>query len=126
MRHWAPVTRIYNIALITWRISRLRGRPPVLATGIKSMIQSHWRLVRSVGDVCVLIPHVYLTLRPDRHPFQTASATALECAHSSAVGCDRNGGADASRPFFHDGTERPITRPHDDAEQSACYSGKKK
>src|SRR3954462_3690574 len=29
-------------------------------------------------------------------------------------------------PFYHDGTERPITRPHDDAEQKAHYSGKKK
>jgi DDE superfamily endonuclease len=29
-------------------------------------------------------------------------------------------------PFCHDGTERPIPRPHDVAEQKACYSGKKK
>jgi hypothetical protein len=29
-------------------------------------------------------------------------------------------------PFCHDGTERPIPRPHDATEQKACYSGKKK
>ena len=29
-------------------------------------------------------------------------------------------------PPCHDGTERPIPRPHDAAEQKACYSGKKK
>jgi len=28
--------------------------------------------------------------------------------------------------LYHDGTERPIERPHDDAEQKAHYSGKKK
>ncbi len=30
------------------------------------------------------------------------------------------------RPFFHDGIERPLTRPKDSAEQRACYSGKKR
>jgi DDE superfamily endonuclease len=29
-------------------------------------------------------------------------------------------------PFGHDGTERPIPRPHDATEQRACYSGKNK
>ena len=29
-------------------------------------------------------------------------------------------------PFSHDGTERRIVRPQDAAEQTACYSGKKK
>src|SRR4029453_2052731 len=29
-------------------------------------------------------------------------------------------------PFAHDGTERRIVRPQDPAEQTACYSGKKK
>jgi hypothetical protein len=29
-------------------------------------------------------------------------------------------------PFAHDGTERRIVRPQDSAEQTACYSGKKK
>jgi hypothetical protein len=29
-------------------------------------------------------------------------------------------------PFCHDGTERPIPRPHDTTEQKPCYSGKKK
>jgi hypothetical protein len=29
-------------------------------------------------------------------------------------------------PFCHDGTERPIPRPHDATKQKACYSGKKK
>src|SRR3954464_12526644 len=73
MRHWAPVTRMYTIALMTWRISRLRGRPPNLAAGIKSLIQSQWRSARSVGYVCVFIPQVYPTQSADRHPFQTAS-----------------------------------------------------
>src|SRR6195952_1239229 len=31
-----------------------------------------------------------------------------------------------SPPFAHDGTERRIVRPQDAAEQTACYSGKKK
>src|SRR4051812_48220410 len=77
MRHWAPVTRMYKIALMTWRISRLRGRPPNLAAGIKSLIQSQWRSARSVGDVCVFIPQVYPTQSADRHPFQTASEIEL-------------------------------------------------
>ena len=32
----------------------------------------------------------------------------------------------ASAPFAHDGTERRIVRPQDPAEQTACYSGKRK
>src|SRR5262249_52868020 len=31
-----------------------------------------------------------------------------------------------SPPFAHDGTERRIVRPQDPAEQTECYSGKKK
>jgi hypothetical protein len=36
------------------------------------------------------------------------------------------GGAFALPPFAHDGTERRIVRPQDPAEQTDCYSGKKK
>ena len=44
----------------------------------------------------------------------------------------RGGGGACTRrharrpPFAHDGTERRIVRPQDPAEQTACYSGKKK
>src|SRR5436309_2032811 len=64
---------MYKMALMTWRISRLRGRPPILAAGIKSLIQSQRRSARSVGYVCVFIPQVYPTKSADRHPFQTVS-----------------------------------------------------
>src|SRR5688572_31904769 len=45
--------------------------------------------------------------------------------------CQRNEGASdlVARPiasFAHDGTERRIVRPQDPAEQTDCYSGKKK
>src|SRR3954451_4721329 len=45
--------------------------------------------------------------------------------------CQRNDGASdlVARPiasFAHDGTERRIVRPQDPAEQTQCYSGKKK
>ncbi|MBK9713852.1 MAG: hypothetical protein IPO81_21515 [Kouleothrix sp.] len=42
--------------------------------------------------------------------------------HSATGSC----GSTNRAPFFHDGTERPITRPKDPDEQSAWYSGKKK
>src|SRR3954465_526908 len=45
--------------------------------------------------------------------------------------CQRNDGASdlVARPiasFAHDGTERRIVRPQNPAEQTDCYSGKKK
>ena len=41
-------------------------------------------------------------------------------------GTRATGGACALPPFAHDGTERRIVRPQDSAEQTQCYSGKKK
>src|SRR5262245_3159690 len=50
---------------------------------------------------------------------------------ASAFGVGTVGGcpscpASSGPPFCHDGTERPIPRPTDAAEQKTCYSGKKK
>ena len=42
--------------------------------------------------------------------------------HLSPTRCHR----DHAPPFCHDGTERPIPRPTDSAEQTLHYSGKKK
>jgi len=67
------------------------------------------------------------TLSPCRGPTRTAG----ECWSLSARGHHLRGRR-ASRlthggsPLCHDGTERPIPRPHDATEQKACYSGKKK
>src|SRR5215217_4404891 len=55
---------------MTWRMSRLRGRPPALAAGIRSLIQSQWRSAKSVGYVCVFIPQMYTILCADRHLFR--------------------------------------------------------
>src|SRR5690349_24892382 len=46
------------------------------------------------------------------------------CARGRPSRCTR--GCAGSPPFAHDGTERRIVRPQDPAEQTRCYSGKKK
>jgi len=66
MRHWIPLSTTYSIALSTARMSRLRGRPPGFATGTRSLIQSHWRSLKSVGYVWFVIPQVYPIWRDDR------------------------------------------------------------
>ena len=45
-----------------------------------------------------------------------------QCAHRTSSAMRSTPG----RPFFHDGTERPIPRPQDPDEQTCYYSGKKK
>src|SRR5262250_1595638 len=49
------------MALTTARISSLRGRPPGLGGGSKSLIRSHSASVRSVGYGLAFIPTVYRT-----------------------------------------------------------------
>src|SRR6476646_49823 len=49
------------MALSTSRIQSLRGRPPLLAAGIKSLIHSHSSLVRSLGYIFSLIYPFYIT-----------------------------------------------------------------
>src|SRR5881296_2574340 len=49
------------IALSTARIHRVRGRPPLLAAGIKSLIHSHSSLVRSLGYIFSFIYPFYTT-----------------------------------------------------------------
>src|SRR5262249_18675027 len=49
------------MALSTARIHRVRGRPPLLAAGIKSLIHSHSSSVRSLGYVFSFIYLFYTT-----------------------------------------------------------------
>src|SRR5713101_1507750 len=49
------------MALSTARIHRVRGRPPLLAAGIKSLIHSHSSLVRSLGYIFSFIYLFYTT-----------------------------------------------------------------
>src|SRR6266851_3853668 len=47
------------MALSTARIHRVRGRPPLLAAGIKSLIHSHSSSVRSLGYIFLFIYSFY-------------------------------------------------------------------
>src|SRR2546425_4425976 len=49
------------MALSTARIARVRGRPPLLAAGITSLIHSHSSSVRSLGYIFVFIYPFYTT-----------------------------------------------------------------
>src|SRR6516164_2234385 len=49
------------MALSTARIHRVRGRPPFLAAGIKSLIHSHSSSVKSLGYVFSFISLFYTT-----------------------------------------------------------------
>src|SRR5262249_43248972 len=49
------------MALSTARIQRVRGRPPLLAAGIKSLIHSHSSSVRSLGYIVSFITPCYTT-----------------------------------------------------------------
>src|SRR6266705_6143085 len=49
------------MALSTARIHRVRGRPPLLAAGIKSLIHSHSSSVRSLGYIFSFIYPFYTT-----------------------------------------------------------------
>ena len=61
------------MASTTRRISRLRGRPPGLAAGIRCWIISHWLSVKSVGYRFVFTETTYTTIWPTAFTFQTAS-----------------------------------------------------
>src|SRR2546427_11436113 len=49
MRHWIPPLGTYKMAVSTARLHRVRGRPPLVAAGITSVIHSHSSAVRSLG-----------------------------------------------------------------------------
>src|SRR5262245_27737851 len=49
------------MALSTARMHKVRGRPPLLAAGISSLILSHSSSVRSLGYVCSFIFPFYTT-----------------------------------------------------------------
>src|SRR5262245_34885302 len=49
------------MALSTARIPRVRGRPPLLAAGITSLIHSHSSSVRSLGYIVSFISPCYTT-----------------------------------------------------------------
>src|SRR6266705_3179349 len=49
------------MALSTARMHKVRGRPPLLAAGITSLIHSHSSSVRSLGYVCSFIYPFYTT-----------------------------------------------------------------
>src|SRR6266849_3938362 len=50
------------MALRTARIHRVRGRPPLLAAGIRSLIHSHSSSVRSLGYIFSFIYLLYAPL----------------------------------------------------------------
>src|SRR6266511_1388363 len=61
MRHWIPPLVTEKMALSTARIHRVRGRPPLLAAGITSLIHSHSSSVRSLGYIFSFIYPFYTT-----------------------------------------------------------------
>src|SRR5262249_56055484 len=61
MRHWIPPLVTSKIALSTARIHSVRGRPPLVAAGIRSLIHSHSSLVRSLGYIFSFIHLFYTT-----------------------------------------------------------------
>src|SRR5207244_6313828 len=62
MRHWIPPLVTYKMALSTARLHRVRGRPPLVAAGINSVIHSHSSAVRSLGYVFSFIDLLSLPL----------------------------------------------------------------
>ena len=79
--------------------------------------------LRTLGDA----PARSLTALAQRLGVSEADAATvvapLEEPHTCGHRTRRRAGVP---PFAHDGTERRIVRPQDPAEQTACYSGKKK
>src|SRR6266446_6912891 len=61
MRHGIPPLVTEKMALSTARIHRVRGRPPLLAAGITSLIHSHSSSVRSLGYIFSFIYPFYTT-----------------------------------------------------------------
>src|ERR671925_89665 len=60
------------------------------------------------------------------HVLLPALLAALRALGDAPARCARTHRHTGGPPFAHDGTERRIVRPQDPAEQTACYSGKKK
>src|SRR6266496_269123 len=61
MRHGIPPLVTEKMAWSTARIHRVRGRPPLLAAGINSLIHSHSSSVRSLGYIFSFIYPFYTT-----------------------------------------------------------------
>src|SRR5712664_3809722 len=64
------------MALSTARIHRVRGRPPLLAAGITSLIHSHSSSVRSLGYIFSFI-YPFYTTHEDFSDRLSASATLI-------------------------------------------------
>src|SRR5215475_6719764 len=76
------------MALSTARIQRVRGRPPLFAAGIRSLIHSHSSSVRSLGYVFSFISPCYTT-REDFSDRLSEPATAgllQSCAVFATIG----------------------------------------
>src|SRR5438445_5415967 len=89
MRHWIPPLGTYKMAVSTARLHRVRGRPPLVAAGINSVIHSHSSAVRSLGYGFSFIDPFYTTHedfsdRLSDVPF--ASAQALWARRARCVG----------------------------------------
>src|SRR2546422_7468196 len=68
------------MALSTARMHKVRGRPPLLAAGITSLIHSHSSSVRSLGYIFSFIYPFYTTCKD-------FSDRLLEAEHHSATVC---------------------------------------
>src|SRR5215471_16483148 len=82
-----PPSTTSKRALTTARIASLRGRPPGLGGGSKSLIRSHSASVRSVGYGLAFIPTVYRTDatygRLFKQPLRKANGATHEPLHPS-------------------------------------------
>src|SRR5713101_2741201 len=70
------------MALRTARIHRVRGRPPLLAAGINSLIHSHSSSVRSLGYIFSFIYPFYTT----REDFSDRLSGRVEVSHCTLGG----------------------------------------
>src|SRR5256714_6920091 len=61
IRPWIPPLVTEKMAVSTALIPRVRGRPPLLAAGISSLIHSHSSSVRSLGYIFSFIYPFYTT-----------------------------------------------------------------
>ena len=98
---------------------RLFGMRQSKATPMDSCLPA--RLARHAADLggCALSPCGGLARTP-------GGGRTSPAVRSLSRGSGPSGDTSCGPPFCHDGTERPIPRPHDATEQKACYSGKKK
>src|SRR5438128_5109206 len=75
------------MALSTARIHRVRGRPPLLAAGITSLIHSHSSSVRSLGYIFSFI-YPFYTTREDFSDRLLQVLTAAADAHPATLTLD--------------------------------------